>query len=70
MRAWIKGGQRNHHLPGSLAWIAWVIARLGAWSCYGSPPGPITFHRGMERFNAIHEGYRLRSETERDVRIW
>jgi hypothetical protein len=48
--------QRNHHPPGSLAWAAWAIARLGGWNCYGSPPGPITFHRGMERFNAIHEG--------------
>jgi hypothetical protein len=61
--------QRNPHPPGSLARAAWVIARLGSWHCYGKPPGPITFHRGMERFNAMHQGYTLRSKVKRDVRI-
>jgi hypothetical protein len=61
--------QRNPHPAGSLARAAWVIARLGSWHCYGKPPGPITFHRGMERFNAIHQGYMLRSMVKRDVRI-
>jgi hypothetical protein len=61
--------QKNPHPPGSLARAAWVIARLGSWHCYGKPPGPITFHRGMERFNAMHQGYTLRSKMKRDVRI-
>ena len=61
--------QKNPHPPGSLARAAWVIGRLGGWNCYGKPPGPITFHRGMERFNAIHQGYTLRSKPKRDVRI-
>jgi len=26
--------QRNSHPPGSLAWAAWCIARLGGWNCY------------------------------------
>ncbi len=41
----------------------WVIARLGGWNCHGHPPGPITFHSGMERFNAIHERHILGSNT-------
>jgi hypothetical protein len=55
------GRQQNPHPPLSLAWAGWVIARLGSWHCYGKPPGPITFHRGMERFNAIHQGHALAS---------
>jgi hypothetical protein len=43
--------QQNPHPAGSLARTAWVIARPGSWHCYGKPPGPVTFHRGMERFN-------------------
>jgi hypothetical protein len=52
--------QQNPHPVLSLAWAAWVIARLGRWHCYGKPPGPITMHRGMERFKAIHQGFSLR----------
>ena len=55
--------QQNPHKPGSLARACWVIARLGGWNCYGHPPGPITFHRGMERFNATHEGRILGSNS-------
>jgi hypothetical protein len=61
--------QQNPHEKRSLARAGWVIARLGAWNCYGHPPGPITFHRGMERFNAIHLGRLLGSKVSRDVRI-
>lgn len=61
--------QQNPHPPGSLAWAGWVIARLGSWHCYGKPPGPITFHRGMERFKAMNEGFVLGTIAERDVRI-
>jgi len=55
--------QRNPHEKGSLARACWVIARLGGWNCYGHKPGPITFHRGMERFNAMHLGWTIRSKT-------
>jgi len=61
--------QKNPHPALSLAWAAWVIARLGCWHCYGKPPGPITFHGGMERFKAIHQGVSLRLREKRDVRI-
>jgi hypothetical protein len=47
--------QKNHHRPDTLAWAAWIIAKLGGWTGYAShrPPGPITFHIGMARFQ-IH----------------
>lgn len=53
--------QKNPHLPESLAWAAWHIARLGGWTGYTSerPPGPITFSRGLQRFEAIAQGYAL-----------
>jgi hypothetical protein len=55
--------QKNIHPPGSLAWAAWVIARLGGWNGYASEraPGPITFARGLKRFHAIDQGYSLAS---------
>jgi hypothetical protein len=53
--------QKNPHPESSLAWAAWTIARLGGWKGYAKarPPGPITFARGLQRFTAILEGYRL-----------
>ena len=47
--------QKNPHKPNTLAWAAWIIARLGGWKGYQSqrPPGPITFLRGIEKFNTI-----------------
>jgi hypothetical protein len=53
--------QKNPHPVQSLAWASWAIARLGGWKGYKSesPPGPITFCRGIERFGAMAEGFRL-----------
>jgi hypothetical protein len=53
--------QKNPHPPSCLAWAAWHIARLGGWTGYASerPPGPITFTRGLQRFEAIFEGFAL-----------
>jgi hypothetical protein len=53
---------RNPHPPRSLAWAAWIVARLGGWDGYARsrPPGPITFKHGLDRFHAIAEGWRLR----------
>jgi len=45
----------NPHPENSLAWAAWLIARLGGWSGYEKqrPPGPVTMHRGLKRFYSI-----------------
>ena len=61
--------QKNPHRQGTLARASWVIARLGCWNCYGKPPGPITFRRGMQQFYAIHRGRELERRLKRDVRI-
>jgi hypothetical protein len=55
--------QKNPWPPGSLAWAAWTIARLGGWKGYSTseaPPGPLTMRRGLEKFESICHGYRLR----------
>jgi len=55
--------QRNPHPEESLAWAAWIIARLGGWDGYASskPPGPITFKHGLDYFNGIAKGWTLRN---------
>lgn len=55
--------QKNHHPPGSMAWAAWVIAKLGGWDGYprSQPPGPITFKNGLKTFKAIAQGHQLRN---------
>jgi hypothetical protein len=51
------------HSSGNLARLTWVAARLGGWSGYKSkgykPPGPKTIAYGLERFDAIKQGWRL-----------
>lgn len=53
--------QRNPYRPGTLAWAAWTIARLGGWTGYESErsTGPITMRNGLQRFNSLVDGYRL-----------
>jgi Transposase DNA-binding len=53
--------QKNSHPPHSLAWAAWIIARLGGWVGYSSqrPPGVITFYQGLARFESIFFGWQL-----------
>lgn len=54
--------QKNPHPKRSLAWAAWIIAKLGGWDGYASskPPGPITFRNGLEDFRSIAYGRSLR----------
>jgi len=54
--------QKNPHPQRSLAWAAWIIAKLGGWDGYASskPPGPITFRHGLEHFRSIAYGWSLR----------
>jgi hypothetical protein len=53
--------QSNPHPRDSLAWAAWLIARLGGWTGYASqkPPGPKTMHLGLTEFEAIASGWSL-----------
>ncbi len=41
--------QKNPHPPDSLAFLAWIAARLGGWNCYYKPPGPKTMRHGWTR---------------------
>ena len=54
--------QKNPHPPGSLAFVAWIAARLGGWNCYYKPPGPKTMRTGWNRLAAILEGYVLATQ--------
>lgn len=52
--------QKNPHPNGSLAFAAWVFARLGGWTGYYGKPGPIVILHGLIRFHAIKHGWGLR----------
>lgn len=51
--------QRNPHPKGSLAFAAWVLARLGGWTGYYGKPGPKVMRIGLEQFRAIKYGATL-----------
>jgi hypothetical protein len=53
--------QKNPHPKGSLAYAAWVFARLGGWTGYYGKPGPIVMIRGLTQFHAIKHGWSLRN---------
>jgi Transposase DDE domain len=53
--------QKNPHPQGSLAYAAWVFARLGGWTGYYGKPGPIVMIRGITQFHAIKHGWSLRN---------
>jgi Transposase DDE domain len=52
--------QKNPHPKGSLAFAAWVIARLGGWTGYYGKPGPKVMRRGLDDFRRIKYGTTLR----------
>jgi hypothetical protein len=56
--------QKNPHPPKSLAFAAWVIARLGGWKPFATPkpPGPITILNGFTIFHNMMIGFRLKLE--------
>lgn len=54
--------QKNPHPPDSLAFVAWIAARLGGWNCYYKPPGPKTMRDGWNRLAATLEGYLLATQ--------
>jgi hypothetical protein len=48
--------QKNPHPKGSLAYAAWVCARLGGWTGYYGKPGPVDMLEGWLEFQAIKRG--------------
>jgi hypothetical protein len=51
--------QKNPHPRGTLAFAAWVIARLGGWTAYYGKPGPKVMRLGLEDFRRIKYGTAL-----------
>ena len=51
--------QKNPHPADSLAFLAWVCARLGGWNCYYKPPGPKTMKNGWQILAAQLTGFSL-----------
>lgn len=53
--------QQNPYEYGSLAWLSWIIARLGCWSGYitQSRPGYTTFKSGLDKLNENCRMYRI-----------
>jgi len=53
--------QKNPYAKNSMAWVSWIIARLGGWNGYRSesPPGPIVMLRGLQKFELQYEGWLL-----------
>jgi hypothetical protein len=60
--------QKNPYEPGSLAWLAWIVARLGGWNCYYKPPGPKTMRAGWDKLAAMATIYAV-AIAQKDVRI-
>ena len=51
--------QKNPHPPASLAYGAWVCARLGGWTGYYGKPGPVVMYAGWKYFQAVKHGAAL-----------
>ena len=51
--------QKNPHPKGSLAFAAWVCARLGGWTGYYGKPGPVVMLQGWLYFQAAKHGAAL-----------
>jgi hypothetical protein len=55
--------QKNPHPKGSLAYVAWVCARLGGWTGYYGKPGPIVMLEGWLEFQATKRALALFSSV-------
>lgn len=58
--------QKNPHPKGSLAYAAWVCARLGGWTGYYGKPGPLVMLNGWLDFQAAKRGVAMLT-TKADV---
>ena len=56
--------QKNPHTKGTLAWLAWITARLGGWNCYYKPPGPKTMATGWNQLASTTTGFMLAKENK------
>ncbi|MBV9220650.1 MAG: IS4 family transposase [Methylobacteriaceae bacterium] len=56
--------QKNPYPPHSLAFLAWIVARLGGWNCYYKPPGPKTMRSGWNQLTATLAGYTLATQGQ------
>ena len=56
--------QKNPYDATSLAWVTWIIARIGGWTGYKSqsPAGYITIKNGLDKYHQQYEGYLLFSD--------
>ena len=57
--------QKNPHELDSLAWLSWIVARLGGWNCYYKPPGPKTMRAGWTKLTERAAGYALAFAQQR-----
>ena len=57
--------QQNPYHKGSLAWMAWIVARLGCWCGYMSQPRPgyTTFKSGLDRLFQKCEMYKIMKDV-------
>jgi hypothetical protein len=60
--------QKNPHQQGSLAWLSWIVARLGGWNCYYKPPGPKTMRAGWDKLAAMATIYAV-AIAQKEARI-
>ncbi len=60
---------RNPFKIGTLAWSAWLVARLGKWTGYISQgsPGYITIKNGMDIFYIKYDAFEIAMDTLKDV---
>jgi hypothetical protein len=58
---------KNPFDPATLAWFAWIVARMGGWSGYTSkgykPAGPKTMARGLKRLDAMVGGWMIANRS-------
>jgi Transposase DDE domain len=60
--------QKNPYQAGSLAWLSWIVARLGGWNCYYKPPGPKTMRTGWDKIAAMATLYAV-AIAQKEARI-
>ena len=56
--------QKNPYPEKTIAWAAWIIARLGKWTGYKAhgPPGYMTIKNGFETFNIQYKIFEILNE--------